>query len=412
MTRASARREASAVCQSVRDNPHHAGSGTKKVCFISPLGFGLYNPGTGYPFGGAEVQAYWSARELARDPAYKVSVLVTVDEPPGVGQHSSITVIRRQAKARLASNRLTVGAASGWVRSFIEMLRQLRSIDADVFLHAGAGIEVGAYALMCRLLGRRFVFVIASTADLSLAHGGVQGPLKWLYPLGVRLADAVVCRTMDQQAALRERYGRAGMVIRTAHPVLPETDRERTSVLWVGRIHPVKQPLLFLDLAEQLPDCSCVLVGMRDEAHADLWDAVQRRTAGLRHVAFHADLPLPVAGESFHAAKVFVNTSVHEGFPNTFAQAALNGVPIVSWSVDPDGILSGGRIGFCAEQSFERLVFSVRRLCTDERLHEEYRRRARAYGIENHSLDESMSRLKRLLDSLSSFEIGALRPRA
>ena len=382
--------------------PVLAGHRTIRVCFISPLGDGLYHPGNGYPFGGAEVQCYLSANELARDPAYAVTVLVTVREPSCIEQQPPLTVIRRQAKARLTNNPLTLRGLYGALVSFVEMFQQLRRIDAEVFLHAGAGIEVGAYALICRLLRRPFVFIIASTADLSSPDGGVRRPLKWLYPLGVRLAHAIVCRTEDQQAALRDRYGREGTLIPTAHPIPGGMDHQRTSILWVGRIHPLKQPQLFLDLAEKLSDCSCVMVGMRDETHAGLWEAVQRRAAGLPNVSFHVNLPLDCVDQLFRSARVFVNTSTHEGFPNTFVQAAINGVPIVSWSVNPDRVLSRRQIGLCAEESFDRLVSSARRLCADDSLCEEYRRRARAYGIENHGLGESVARLKRLLVSLMS----------
>lgn len=379
-----------------------AGTRAIRICFISPLGDGLYRPGSGYPFGGAEVQFYLSANELARDPAYAVTVLVTGREPSGIDRQPPLTVIRRQAKARFANNPFILRALYGALVSFAEMFLQLRRIDADVFLHAGAGIEVGAYALICRLMGRKFIFVIASTADLCGPDGGVRGPLKWLYPLGVRLAHAIVCRTEDQQAALRERYGREGTLIRTAHPIPPETDARRTTILWVGRIHPLKQPQLFLDLAERLSDCSCVLVGMRDEAHATLWEAVQRRAAGLSNISFHVNLPLHCVDELFRSARVFVNTSTFEGFPNTFVQAALNGVPIVSWSVNPDLVLSCHQIGLCVEESFDRLVSYVRRLCADERLYDDYRCRARAYGIGRHSLEQSISQLKQLLVSLTS----------
>ena len=79
------------------------------------------------------------------------------------------------------------------------VLRMFQDIDADVYLHAGAGVEVGAYALICRLLRRRFLFFIASSADLWEPYGRIDGPLKWLFPLGIRLAHAIVCRTAEQQ---------------------------------------------------------------------------------------------------------------------------------------------------------------------------------------------------------------------
>jgi hypothetical protein len=44
------------------------------------LGDGLYNPRSGYPFGGAEAQFHLQAA----DPAFEVAVLTTVRETPVV----------------------------------------------------------------------------------------------------------------------------------------------------------------------------------------------------------------------------------------------------------------------------------------------------------------------------------------
>jgi glycosyltransferase involved in cell wall biosynthesis len=375
---------------------------TLKICFVSPLGEGLYRPDSRQPFGGAEVQLYLSANELARDPAYAVTALLSVRDQAAIERQDALTVVRRQAKGRLAVEMSRFRQLCAAAMSFGEMFMTFRRIDADVFLHAGAGIEVGAYALICRMMRRKFIFMVASTADLCGPYGAVSGPLKWLYPAGVRLAHAIICRTEDQKAALRKRYGRAGHLIRTAHPIPPETDRPRTTILWAGRIHPLKQPQLFLDAAERLSDRRCVMVGMRDEAHPDLWEAVRRRAAGLRNVSFHADLPLHCMHELFGSAKVFVNTSTHEGFPNTFVQAVLNGVPIVSWIVNPDLVLSRHQIGFCAEGVFDDMVSFISYLCSEEPFYEECRRRARVYGTANHGLEQSVAQLKRLLVSVVS----------
>ena len=368
-----------------------------KVCFISPLGYGLYNRHSGYPFGGAEVQFYLLAHALASDPEFQVTVLTTVRENPGNERHGPLTVVKRRGGDRLANRSLR-----GYVSAFFEMRRMLRDIGAAVYLHAGAGVEVGAYALICRLLRRRFIFVVASSADLRKPNGQVQGPLAWLYPLGVRLADAVVCRTGEQLEWLRTRYGREGVLIRSGHCVperVPEAQArlEKITILWVGRMHPLKQPDMFLDLAERLPKEQCVMVIMHDPAHDDLMRAIRARAAALGNVTVHVDIPFDEMETFFERAKLIVNTSTYEGFPNTFVQAAMHGTPILSWTVDPDGVLARHKIGICAEESYDRLVASAELVCASEGLRAELGKKASEYAREHHDVNRSAEALKTLV---------------
>ena len=377
---------------------HHAAMGRPiRICFISPLGYGLYRPESGYPFGGAEVQFFLLANELAADPAFYVTVLTTVREEPGIERYGALTVRRRTGRQRLAQAGASAPALLRQaVASFLDMRALLRDIDADVYLHASAGIEVGAYAVICRLLRRKFFYVIASSADLSDADGHVAGPLRRLFPLGVRLADAVVCRSHEQLDRLRVRYGREGVLIRTGHPV-PAAPLRKETVLWVGRMHPLKQPQMFLDLAERLPRERCVMAVMRDDRHGDLRDAVLARAARLPNVTLQEDVAWNAVGGLFAEAKVLVNTSTYEGFPNTFVQAALAMAPVVSLSVDPDGVLAKEGLGVCAAGSFERLVAETGRLCAAEADRSAMGHRAREYARAHHDVARSAEALKALV---------------
>jgi len=367
-----------------------------KVCFISPLGYGLYRPGSGYAFGGAEVQFFLLSNALASDPDFRVTVLTTVLGAFGVEQHGRLALVKRQG-----GRRLTRGSLWGYGSAFLDMYRVMREIDAEVYLHAGAGVEVGAYALICRLLRRRFVYVVVSSADLCAPNGQVQGPLAWLFPLGLRLADAVVCQTCEHRALLKNRYGRSGVLIRTGHRLAESSLQEKRTVLWVGRAHPLKQPEMFLSLAEHLPKEQCVMVIMRDRMHEAMMKTVHERSAQMANVEVHENVPWSEIGRFFDQAKLFVNTSTYEGFPNTFVQAALQGAPILSWSVDPDAVLTRHGIGVCAAGSFDRLVASARQLCSSDNLRMELGRRALEYARTHHDLNRSVDELKTLVRALS-----------
>jgi glycosyltransferase involved in cell wall biosynthesis len=382
-----------------------------RICLISPLGYGLYRPDLSLPFGGAEIQLHLLATALAQDPSCAVTVLTTVAGSPGEEQYGAIRLIKRQSKKRAGPLSIRGPAAlfrtlRGYAAAYGEMRRLLEAIDADVFVHAGSGVEVGVYARLCRHMGKRFIFVVASTADVDRTYGTAAGPLRWLSPLGIRWADAVVCRTQDQQTLLKQRYGREGYLIRTGHPVprpqhaAPGTQHSRSSLLWIGRLHPVKQPERFLDLAERLADQACVMIGMRDAAHDELGKIVARRAATLPNLTLFHDVPREQVDDYLRRAKLLVNTSIYEGFSNTFVQAALAGVPICSLRVDPDGLLSRHEIGLCAGGNPDELAVVVRSLLASERRRREIGRRAAAYATMHHDLRRTTADFRLLAQSL------------
>ncbi|MFM8552514.1 MAG: glycosyltransferase family 4 protein [Nitrospiraceae bacterium] len=374
-----------------------------RVCFISPLGYGLYRPETGLPFGGAEVQFFLLATEMAKNARRQVQVLTTVEQMPGSEVHGPVTVVRRQGLKRLSHVSGAFRRFRGYVEAFRDMHRQLRAIGADVYLHAGSGVEVGAYALICRLLRKRFVYVVASMADLDDSYGTLRGPLRWLYPVGLRLADAIVCRTEEQRTRLHNRYGRSAALIRTGHPVPDDRSAPEGSgsILWVGRAHPIKQPELFLDLAERMPGERFVMVAMRDPSHPDLLPAQRRRAASLPQVTWHEGALWGQIDRLFAQAKLFVNTSTYEGFPNTFVQAAMHRVPILSWRVNPDVVLTRHSIGACADGSVERLLEEARRFAGSDALRCEVGTNARRYAEVHHDVARAAEAFDDLLRQLA-----------
>jgi glycosyltransferase involved in cell wall biosynthesis len=376
-----------------------------KICFISPLGYGLYNQSAGRLFGGAEVQFFLLANVIASDPAYDVSVLTTVDQQSGVENHGDLTLFKRLGQGRLQKISALglldlIQVTKGYLSAFGDMWQQFRRINADVYVHAGAGVEVGAYALICRLLRKRFLFFIASSADLWEPYGGSEGPLKWLFPLGIRLAHGIICRSEEQQQQLWATHGRKGLLIRTGHPLPVFRNESKTSILWVGRGVPLKQPDLFLDLAKRLPGQPCVMVVSHEPGQEGLMQRIRERAKGIPNLTLHENVSLNEMAQYFAGARIFVNTSTYEGFPNTFVQAAMNSVPVVSWQVDPDRLLSQETLGLCTGGSFDRLLELVSELCATEEKRRMLGKRAQDYAYSHHDVNQSAAALKAHVRSL------------
>jgi len=137
-----------------------------------------------------------------------------------------------------------------------------------------------------------------------------------------------------------------------------------------------------------------VMVIMHDPAHEDLAHTIRARAAAMENVTVFEDIPFNEMEKFFEQAKLIVNTSTYEGFPNTFVQAAMHGTPILSWTVDPDGVLGRHGIGICAKESYDRLVASAERMCASESLRAELGKRAAEYAREYHDVNRSAEALK------------------
>ena len=84
------------------------------------------------------------------------------------------------------------------------------------------------------------------------------------------------------------------------------------------------------------------------------------------------------SGAWFDRARIFLNTSSIEGFPNTFLQAWIRGVPVVSF-FDPDGLIRRLQLGRVAT-SIDDMREAIRSLLETDTHRETIGRRARDFA--------------------------------
>lgn len=165
----------------------------------------------------------------------------------------------------------------------------------------------------------------------------------------VRRADAVL---MPAPSALGERirhlYGLAIQPRFAPYPVeTPARQPVKSAdpfVLFVGRFDRRKRVELFFELAHAFPDVHFAAVGA---SHDSRYDYQLRRRAqrlsNLHLVGFVPRFGTPNVSDYYGRAWVLVNTSVREGLPYTFPEAAAHGTAILS-ALDPEGFAS--RFGY------------------------------------------------------------------
>ena len=332
-----------------------------RVCFVGlenlPVLSRAYNQ---HGIGGEQVQHTLLARALARR-GWQVSMVVAdygqadsarVD---GITLHKAHPLSGGVPVLRFVHPRMT------------GLWSALRRADADVYYLSCASMQLGMAAAFTRLHSRRLVFRLASDTDcepdrLLIRHARDR----WLYEWGLRRADVVLAQSEHQARRLKSNYSLdsrlAAMLVDPAQQVRTFDARD-IDVLWVSNLRPLKRPELALELARRLPGLRVHLVGGPLPGHEDLYAQIQAQAQALPQVRFHGRVPYHDVNALYERARVFVNTSEIEGFPNAYLQAWRRGTPSVAF-FDPDGIVRTNGLGRSAA-SLDDLVEGTRVLATD-----------------------------------------------
>ena len=286
--------------------------------------------------------------------------------------------------------------------------RALKRADADIYLQRSADFLTGVTGLFSRLHGRRFIYSGAHDLDFKrdetwkLFRRRMGWRDQMLYDFGLKQAQGIVAQHERQVTDCAKWYGRTATRIPNCYACAPLTmPQAKDLVLWVATVKPMKRPELLLELARDLPQLRFRLVGgAGKDWESAAYDAIQETALSMGNVEFTGFVPYAEVGAQFDQARVFVNTSDFEGFPNTFLQAWARGIPTVSF-FDCGARLNGRPVGFvCRDITEMRDVVS--RLCEDDQLWEAESRRAQDYFRSNHSVEEAVQRYDRLFQSVLS----------
>ncbi len=354
-----------------------------KVCFFSRSAYPLFNPACSAVFGGAEVDLYLIARELAKDETYDVSFVV--------GDFGQAPEERWEGVRVVKSYRFDQQK----VFQMATLVRTLAGQRTDVYVQEAASGGTGVIAGMCRAMGRGFVYRTASDIEVDgtfVAKNRLEGRL---FEYGLRHAT-VVAQNEAHQTQLRERYGVGSTVIRNATSIPHLESVERRNVLWVGRSETLKQPDVFLDLVARFPDRRFVMICPPANFHSVDRDALKARAGRLPNLQLFDSVPFSIIDAYFRHAYAFVNTSIYEGFPNTFVQAMKFGVPIHSLNVNPDSFLTREGCGACAEGDVHRLGDGLAQLFDEPAVWSSQSERAYATALANHDMRTAIEAYKQV----------------
>ena len=338
--------------------------GSLNICFVGLANLPALAPEYAHlGLGGAELQQTLVAKALVKR-GLKVSMVVKDYGQPDQASWSGVTTFK--AYRPDAGIRIIRFLHPRWTG----LWAALRRADADIYYVSCAGETVWQVALFARLFRRKTVFRVASDSDCD--PRALLVPMWWnrqVYRYALPAIDMVLAQTHRQRDLLLRNFNRDSRIVAPmAEPAARRLPfHERTiDVLWVGNFRRLKRAELLLTFAERFPGMSFHMAGGPLASAPEYFESMRRKAAALPNVQFHGPVPYHEIGRLFDRARVLVNTSETEGFPNTFLQAWSHGAPVVTF-LAPDELIAREGLGSTVA-NIDELQAAVVALATDEAL--------------------------------------------
>ncbi len=369
-----------------------------KICFIMPFHI---SEGRG---GGAEVQAWLLAKELAKR-GYQVSYIA-----------ESVTGNAGKVEQR-------DGVEIHWLKHYLHFrwrnafayYQAIKRVNPDLLVQRMSSYVTGIVGLYAHRHHKPFAWICT---DNSL-------PVKWVFAKkqkidsqkkshsfikrNVLVADALLndmfrqlgmkyitypfTQNEAQYQQLKNDFGIESFHLGSGHELpktLPscKTRFENKMVLWVATMGPRKRPWKFVELARMCQDKDWQFVMVGGHSDQKYLDSFLKDAPA--NLLLTGRLPFKEALSWSDKATVFVNTSTAEGegFPNTFIQSWLHGVPVISLTVDPDDIIKKNNLGYVANGDLQQVKADLDRLLTNELTYEQHSERVVAFAQNHYTIDK------------------------
>lgn len=317
-----------------------------KACFFVPF----------YPLikGGAEYQSKIIAQELAKK-GYEIVFISGGHEKEKVSYYDGFKVyelvIDTAIKARFFLYKDFMCKVHKIIKDEAPILIYQRILNTFTF-------HLSKFAKQQQI---PFILHIADNYSVEFSKG-LRGILKrYLFRKIIHTNPNIICQTDYQVSKIRE-WGYDPMSkIPNMHSEIIDnkTKRNKNRILWIGNAREVKQLELFLELSTLLKNEKYefhVIGKIPDNSYGD---GLLEKIRICQNLTYHGSKENSFINSFLQTVGVLVNTSVSEGFSNTFIQAWMCGTPVVALNSDPDGLMTHHNLGIDCHGNFDLMPKAI-----------------------------------------------------
>jgi len=170
--------------------------------------------------------------------------------------------------------------------------------------------------------------------------------------------------------------------------IINKPNGSRCLIVWIGSLKKeIKRPHIFLYLASQFRHLDVAFKYCGSFTENNQYNKyLKLMTERLENVEYLGKLSIQEVQRLLKDSYIMINTSKVESFPNTFIEAWMHGIPVISLSVDPDNIISSNDMGFLG-LNINKVVDNIKKLLNDEKLYMNHSKKSRTFAINNFTLE-------------------------
>jgi glycosyltransferase involved in cell wall biosynthesis len=285
---------------------------------------------------------------------------------------------------------------------------KLRAIAPDViYQNIGTSYAYIAASYACSARCKMVLHIASDSDVMSFKNKKKINTLipyieKKAFDYAIRNADKLIAQTHFQKNQIARYYNRVvDAVIPNFQPspVEPISKGTPLKVVWIANFKPLKQPEIFIRLAGELTntfnDLKFIMIG--NPATNSFWQSyLEQQIQKVPNLTYLGRQTIEEVNKILAKSHILVNTSRYEGFSNTFIQAWMRCVPVVSLNSNPDGLLTDKNFGFVSSGSYEQLRSDVIHLIRDKELMFGIGKKAQAFALKKFSLKNTEDVLRLL----------------
>ena len=344
--------------------------------------------------GGAEVQLYLLASELAKDRRFEINI-ITSSTVKNISRKNNLILLPLLPELKYGRFLKTI-----WFcfRDMFNLHRAIKKINPDLLFLSVNNFETICSLFFAKMLNKKTIYRVAHDTEsrgVSLRSSKV---VAFPFRMALKMTKPyIICQHTKQKEDLRKYLNLNSTVFYSVYKINKETisPQQKKSILWVGRYVKFKQPNLFLELAESLPTRTFIMI-----CNGKLPLNFMEKAKKIKNLRLFNYIPFSEIDAFFKGAKIFINTSTEEGFPNTFIQAAKNGTPILSLRVNPENFFQKYKHGFVTK-SISNMRKYICQLFEDDALYLEMSQNAIKYANEIHDIEKNILKIKKIIYKLT-----------